>query len=286
MRIIVLGLISGCVFSLFATALVVVYRATGILNFAQGAVGMVGTFTFVALAGHVHVLLALAGGIAVAGFLGGLLAVATGPLGDRRLEATVLTLAAVSLLQTGAQMVFGGHPLAVSRLLPLGLVSLPGARVGLDELLAALIALAACGGVVVVMQRSRMGLAARAIASRPSVVAALGIDDRPIIAGSWVVAGMLAGLGGILFLSLEPAPDTATLTLLVIDSFAAALFGRLVSLPGAILGGLIIGVAEQATEAVIPLAGAGEAAMFVVMIAVLGAFPPASVRGAARRAAL
>jgi sulfate-transporting ATPase len=275
---VLLGLIAGSVFSLSAVALVVVYRATGILNFAQGAVGMFGTFTFVSMAPHQPIVVALPAGVAVAAVLGFVLWIMTAPLSEHRLEATVITLAMLGLLQAVAQLIFGGHPVALSRLFPTGAVTVFGTTIGSDELAAAACALALCGLVLVLMHRTGMGLVARAVASRPRVVAALGLDERPVVIGSWVVAGGLAGLAGILLLTLQPAPDTASLTLIVIDSFAAALFGRLVSIPWAIAGGLVIGVIEQLVEGLLAIPGAGEAAMFAAMIVLLGAYPPVAVR--------
>jgi sulfate-transporting ATPase len=286
MRLLLLGLVSGSIFSLSAVALVLVYRATGILNFAQGAVGMVGTFTFVSTASRFPIPVAILLGMLLAGAIGFVLALMTMPLKERRLEATVLTLAALALMQAGAQLAFGGHPVAMSRLFPTGAVRILGATVGGDELAAATIALLICGAVVAAMRLTRMGLIARAVASRPQVVAALGVDERPIVMGSWVIAGMLAALAGILLLTLQPSPDTASMTLLVIDSFAAALFGKLFSLPGAIVGGLVIGVVEVSVSQWINVPGAGEAAMFVAMIALLSAYPPARIRSASGQRAI
>jgi branched-subunit amino acid ABC-type transport system permease component len=132
--ILVPGLLAGSIFSLSAVALVLVYRTTGILNFAQGAIGMLGTFTFVALNRVLPGPLALLMGLATAAALGALLALATAPLRDR-LQATVLTLGALGLLQAIAQLVFGGHPVAVAQLFPVHPLRIGGAIVGTDVLL-------------------------------------------------------------------------------------------------------------------------------------------------------
>ena len=286
MRLVLAGLAAGSVYSLSAVALVLVYRATGVLNFAQGAVGMAGTFTFIFAAAQHPLLLALLLGLLVAAALGALLAVLTGWLGDRRLEATVLTLGMLGLLQAVAQIVFGGRPVAVTTgLLPTGAVRLGGGVVGLDELLAGAIALAVCGGVILLVGRTRLGLVARAVAGRPEVVAALAIDERPVLLASWVLAALLAAGAGVLLLTVQPAPDTASLTLTVIESFAGALAGRLMSLPGAVVGGLGVGLVSQAATAWTSLPGAGEAAVFAAMIVLLTVIPPRTARGAAGAAA-
>jgi branched-subunit amino acid ABC-type transport system permease component len=285
-RILLLGLVAGSVYSLSAVALVLVYRATGILNFAQGAVGMLGTFTFIFTAAHHPTLLGVLLGLAVAALLGAVLGGLTGLLAEHRLEATVLTLGALGLLQALAQVIFGGHPVALAtNLLPTGAVSIGGALIGTDELIAAALALGLCGAVLLLVGRTPLGLVARAVASRPQVVAALGLDERPVLLASWVVASVLAAAAGLLLLTVQPAPDTVSLTLTVVESFAAALVGRLVSLPGAVAGGLLIGVISQAAELGTGVPGAGDAVVFGAMIILLTALPPRPVRGAQGTAA-
>ena len=187
MRVLLLGLVSGSIYSLSAVALVLVYRATGVLNFAQGAVGMVATFTFIAAAAQHPAVFALLAALVVAAALGAVLALLAGVLGEKRLEATVVTLGALALLQALAQLVFGGHPVAVTtNLLPAGAVRVLGTPVGSDELIAACLALALAGAVILLVERTPLGLVARAVASRPRVVAALGLDERPVLLASWV----------------------------------------------------------------------------------------------------
>ena len=281
MRILLLGLVAGSFYSLSAVALVLVYRATGVLNFAQGAVGMVATFTFIFTAAHQSRLLAVLLGLLVAAALGAVLGGLTALLGEHRLEATVLTLGALGLLQALAQVIFGGHPVALAtNLFPTGALRIGGALIGTDEVIAAVLALAICGGVIALVGRTPLGLVARAVASRPGVVAALGLDERPVLLVSWVVASVLAAVVGLFLLTVQPAPDTVSLTLTVIESFAAALVGRLVSLPGALIGGLVIGLISQAAELGIGVPGAGEAAVFGAMIILLTVLPPRPVRGA------
>jgi sulfate-transporting ATPase len=285
-RVLLLGLVAGSIYSLSAVALVLVYRATGVLNFAQGAVGMLATFTFIFTAAHHALAIALLLALAVAVGLGALLAVLTGWLGERRLEATVLTLGALGLLQALAQVIFGGHPVAVTtNLLPVGAIPVGGTFIGKDEVTAAVLALAVAAGVLLLVGRTPLGLVARAVASRPAVVAALGLDERPVLLASWIVASVLAAAAGIFLLTVQPAPDTVSLTLTVIESFAAALVGRLVSLPGALAGGLLIGLISQGAALGLGIPGAGEAAVFAAMIVLLTALPPRPVRGAAGAAA-
>ncbi len=286
MRIVLLGLVAGSIYSLSAVALVLVYRATGVLNFAQGAVGMLGTFTFIFTAAHHPTLFAVVFGLAVAAALGAVLGGLTALLGEHRLEATVLTLGALGLLQALAQVIFGGHPVALAtNLFPTGALRIGGAFVGTDEVIAALLALVTCGAVLGLVGRTRLGLVARAVAARPQVVAALGLDERPVLLVSWVVASVLSAAAGLFLLTVQPAPDTVSLTLTVIESFAAALVGRLVSLPGALVGGLVIGLISQAAELGVGVPGAGEAAVFGAMIILLTALPPRPVRGAQGAAA-
>ena len=284
MHVLLPGLVGGSILSLSALALVAVYRATGVLNFAQGAVGMVGTFAFLGLARGLPVPVALLAGLFLSALLSLAVALATEPLREHRLEATVLTLGALGFLQAVAQLVFGGHPVAVLHLFPTGSVGVGGAVVGVDEVISAVIAFLVSMAVLAGLQRSRYGLLAQAVASRPEVVAGVGLDERPVVLGSWLGAGVLAGVAGILLLPMEPSPSTASLTLTVIQSFAGALVGRLVSIPGAIAGGYLVGIVAAAAEAAFPVPGSGEAAVFLLMIVILVASPPRPVRSAVRAA--
>jgi sulfate-transporting ATPase len=274
------GLLTGAILSLSAVALVLVYRATGVLNFAQGAVGMVGTFTMLSAAHRLPLALAILVGLPAAALLSLLIGLGALALGGHRLEATVLTLGALGAVQAAAQLVFGGHPVFVSHLLAATAARVAGASIGVDEAISAALALALCAGVVAAVRLTPVGLLARAVAGRPDVVATFGLDERPVLLVSWALAGALAALTGVLLLTAEPSPSTVTLTLIVVESFAAALVGRLVSLPGAVAGGLLVGVVAASVQARVAVPGSGEAAVFVVMILLLAAWPPRPVRSA------
>jgi branched-chain amino acid transport system permease protein len=286
LSLLLLGLVTGSFFALFACSLTLVYRVSGVLNFALGATAMMATFTFAFSSLRMPPFVAVLAGLAVGAGIGLVMGFAMLLFEGRRLEATALTIAALGLLQAAGQLIFGGHPLAFSHLFPPGVVRVGGGLIVLDEVSAAAVGLIVCACVVAGMRVTGTGLRARAMALGQSVVPTLGYATAPWLLASWAFAGLLSAAGGILLLTVQAAPDAASFTLLAIESFAAALVGRLVTLPAAVLGGLIVGVLEVGGDSLLGQAGAGRAAVLLLTILLLGAFPPQRVRLAAGRSAL
>lgn len=256
--------------------LVLVHRTSGVVNFAHGAMAMLVTYAFVELRPDLGVGLALAVSVVVSAALG--LAVhglVFRPL--RRAPALARVVASVGLLatlQALAVLWFGADSRPVPPVLPNRPVSVLGVAVPRDRLLLAALAVAAAIGLWGLSRFTRFGLASRASADDRTAVALLGWSPDVLAGANWVLASVLAGLGGILVGPLT-ALDPATTTLLVVPALAAALAGRLESFGATVAAALGLGMAQsgllrlQEDLSWLPRAGMRDALPLVVILAAL-----------------
>jgi sulfate-transporting ATPase len=248
LRFAILGLGAGAVYGLTALGVVIVYRASGVVNFAAGATGMVGAFIFYEQrdAGADPLLawvLALAFGAATG------LVMQLGVMRTLRrapaLSRLIATLAVFTIFFTWADGRYGQAPRIVDKLLPVDAVEvLPGISVGADRLIVLGVAVALTVLLTLVYSRTRFGLATTAVAERPRAASARGISPNLIATVNWVLGSMLAVAGAILIVNIAGL-SVAGLALLIIPALAAALMGGFRSLPLTLLGGLLIGVLES-----------------------------------------
>jgi ABC-type branched-subunit amino acid transport system ATPase component/ABC-type branched-subunit amino acid transport system permease subunit len=273
-RFALLGLGTGAVYSLLAQGLVLVYRGSGLLNFAQGAMAMVGAFAYYE-ATVLHGLptgVALVIALALCGVLGAVLHLLilrpmsrTSPL-----SRVIATLGVTIVLQATAFLRYGHDPLMVSSLLPTGTVhvfsqSLP---LGEDRLwilgISALLTL----GLTVAYRVTAFGRVTTAVAENQVLAASLGYSPDVIAACNWALGSVLAGLAGVLIapiIFLEPT----TLVLLILPAMSAALLGQFASFPMTFGVALVLGMASSEVGRYIPQPGWASAAPFIVVIVVL-----------------
>ena len=283
--VIVYGAVVGCIYALAALGLVVVYKASRVLNFAQGAVGMVATFIFFnvqAVRPHPpgagfdpFYVVAVAVALAAAALLGLGMALLQRPLrGAPVLNRVVLTLGVLSVLQASAILVFGLDP--VSPPSPFGNAVF---RTPLDFTLSAnqigIIGTAAvlAGLLTVFFRFTRLGVAMRAVSNDRASASLVGIDVERVEAASWVLGAMLAAVAGIL-ISAQGTIDIFGATAIVIIALGPALIGRLQSFSITFAGGLLLGIIESVTrtEATVrsfPVQNTVYMASFVLILAAL-----------------
>ena len=244
------GLSAGCLYALVALGLVLVHRANRVLNFAHGEVAMLGTFVAFSLLGKgvpfaIALPLALLAGAAIAvGFFFAAMQPAqrkgASPLGQ-----AILTVGLSLILQGLALFVWGAEPDSF----PFPLSDTKTWKLGpvyLSELTAGTLvtAFAASAALRLLVLNTRLGLAMRACSQNPVAAQTLGIPTRAVLGFSWGVASALAVLAGV-FLAPVLLLDPFFMTDALFKGFAAAVLGGLDSLPGAVLGGVLVGVAES-----------------------------------------
>lgn len=240
------GLALGAAYALVALGFVLVVNATSAVNFAQGDLVMVGGFVAVALAGLwpvpgivllPFVLLATA----VFGLV--LSAIAYFPLRRRPGSVFVSTIAVGIMLQNGANAWFGAEPRAVPPLLGGGLVGLGPVSLSRQALATIVTAVVLIAGLQLLFNRTRLGQRLRATAQDRDMAAAIGIDVNRMIALTFAVAAGLGGAAGLLLAnSFFITPTDGTNYML--KAYIAVVIGGWGSIPGAVVGALLIALFE------------------------------------------
>jgi branched-chain amino acid transport system permease protein len=236
----------GGIYALIALGLVMIYKSTRIFNFAVGDLIMVGGFiAWEFMNAGAPPLLAIILAIGVGAMIGLFIERFTlrPMIGQPVLAAIMVTLAISYLLKGITLLIWGGHPKIFPRFLPGKLIRM-GTLFLSNELLWTFAAtLLAFALLALFYKFSKVGLDMRATAEDHQLAQARGISVRRIFAISWAFAGMTAVVGGV-FLGLKlslnlPLADVG------LKSFAAVIFGGLESIPGALLGGLAVGILED-----------------------------------------
>ncbi|MBI5571361.1 MAG: branched-chain amino acid ABC transporter permease [Desulfomonile tiedjei] len=270
----VTGLATGGVYALVAIGLALIYRSTRILHFAHGDVTTAGTFMTFAVLGYG----APFAGAAVAGLLFGaviaMLFYFVILVPAQRREATqlgqiILTLG-LGLIIQGLVSYFGGtephafpFPLSEFKVYRLGPVAISQLSLGTLG-----ISLLACGLFYALVQKTRLGLAMRAVSENLPAAQTLGIPTRRVLALSWGMAAFLGVLAG-LFLAPAAILDPFFMLDPFLKGFAAAILGGLNSLPGAIVGGLILGVTEAWAGGFVSIAFKNTFAFIIIVVVLL-----------------
>jgi branched-chain amino acid transport system permease protein len=248
---IVIGLALGGVYALSGVGLVVLYRATGVLNLAFGAIGAAGALIAYYIVQHTgwpnwlaYTICVLTGG--VVNLLYGMV---FGPAFARRDPLVkmmgTLGLALILLGLMSWRAPIGG---AFARLLPLPssthLYQIWGVGVSLTQIIALALAFVITAGVTVFLRATKLGTAMRALANDREITATLGVPVRQVEAVAWFGSGIFCGMAGLLLPDLLTSLDYSALTFLVISAIAAALIGRLKSLWWTLFGGIAVGVLQ------------------------------------------
>jgi len=248
----VAGIVFGAIYAVSASGLVVTYNTTGIFNFAHGAMGMVLAYLFWQLwqGWGLPELVSLALALFVAAPLLGIVVerVVMRPLyGAATSIRLAVTLGLLLVLVAAAGAVWSptANVYNTPELLNGNPVSLFGVHLSWEQLITVAVAIAVAVFLRVFFRRTRTGVAMRAVVDDPSLASLAGAPSGRISAYAWMIGVMFAGLGGILLAPSVSGMNIEVLTQLVIYGYAAAVVGRLRSLPMTFLGAMILGVANS-----------------------------------------
>lgn len=274
LQLIFSGLMTGGVYALVALGFVVVWKSTSVFNFAQGEILMVSAYICWALLVQVGLPLwaTFICTFAIAAGLGLVVErFALRPMiGQPLLAAMMITLALIAVLDGLVTIIWGSRQEVLPDFFPREPLHLGTVMISQQLLLAFVIAIALFFAFVLFFKRSRYGLAMRATAEDHQVTRSLGIKVSSSFAMAWVVACIVAAVGGILLGSVNGV--NMNLGFLGLKAFPVVILGGLDSIPGAIIAGLIVGVLEKlATGYIDPLVGGGFAEIFpfIVLLFVL-----------------
>lgn len=265
------GLLAGTMYSLVAIGFVLIYKASGVFNFAQGAMLLFAALTFVSLHEQgVPFVLALALTLVVM-IIGALLIerLVLRPLVNRSQIALFMATLGLSFIVEGlAQGLMG----AQVRALDLGIEDIPlfvgEVMISQFDLVAAAVAAVLVALLALLFNRTRIGIALRAVADDTRAALSIGINLNRIWQIVWAVAGMVGLVAGLLWGARQGVQFS--LSLVVLKALPVLIIGGFTSIGGAIVGGLIVGAAENLAEAYIgPLIGGGITPWFAYFLALV-----------------
>ncbi len=283
------GFSLGAIYALIALGYTMVYGVLRFINFAHSEVFMVGAFAGYYLARLVPQqsftggLAVLLGSMTLCAVLGiAIERLAYRPLRGRSTLTVLITAIGVSLLlQNAAQLIFGANPKSFPRLFPeaelSGLKGSSGLIISSNQMAVLIISVLLMALLRHIVLRTKMGTAMRAVSFNPTAAALVGINIDRVISFTFGLGSALAAAGGILYALNYPSIDPLMGTLPGLKAFVAAVLGGIGNIPGAALGGLVIGVVETF------VAGTAwstyrDAIAFAVLILIL-LFKPAGLLG-------
>jgi ABC-type branched-subunit amino acid transport system ATPase component/branched-subunit amino acid ABC-type transport system permease component len=259
-------------YGIFAVGIVLIYRASRMLNLAHGAMAMVPAYLLYSLAGA-GVPVPAAFLIAVAS--GGALGFVVEKVFVSRLRSqgstaqTVGTVAALGIMVALVARVYGTASLTPVEIFPRGHITVGLSSIQFAEIGLFLVMLAVAAVLFILIQRTDLGLMMRGSAESRLAASLMGVNPSRITSFTWILGGALAGLAGILLASVTTL-HPYTLALQVLPAFIAALLGGLGSLPGALLGAAVVGV----TQGLVPVLGPigqtqGAPQLFLAVLAIV-----------------
>lgn len=271
MNLFVGGLAVGAVYALLAIGVVLVYRASGVVNFAQGEVMMISAYTYVFASQYFQSPALQIAFALCAGVLGGLLCFAVAHLllpTSTKIAQVIGTLGLLILLQAGARYAFTDVPLrAEVWIFGDTDMQILGASVPMNSVMILVVTTLAAAALFFWQGSTLYGRAVRAVAEDEWRAALCGIHVRTTLAVSWGVGGLLAGIAGVLLSPVIGVFPTMGDNILL-PTFIGAVMGGFSSILGALIGGLALGLIQ--TYAVVSFGGAmKEVVMFSVFILVL-----------------
>ena len=268
------GVSLGSIYAIIALGYTMVYGIAKMLNFAHGDVIMVGAYITFCAAQYwnmplpvsllIAMLVCTALGITIE-------KLAYKPLRQATSLAVLITAIGMSyLLQNTALLIWGANPKVFPDMLDIGSISLFGGQLLIkgETLITILVNIVIMVGLTLFISRSRTGKAMRCVSEDRGAAELMGINVNTTISVTFAIGSALAAIAGLLLCSSYPMLQPTTGSMPGIKAFTAAVFGGIGSIPGAMLGGILLGVIEILGKAYISTE-LGDAIVFAVLIIVL-----------------
>ena len=268
------GISLGSVYAIIALGYTIVYGIARMLNFAHGDIIMVGGFT-------VFTIVTTMGGSPVVGILASVVVctvlgvtierVAYRPLRDASPLAVLITAIGVSyLLQNVALLIFGSNARQFTSVITVPALKLAGGKLSISSvtivtILSCIVIMAA---LMTFINKTKMGQAMLAVSEDRGAATLMGINVNRTISVTFAIGSALAAVAGVLLCSAYPSLSPYTGSMPGIKAFVAAVFGGIGSIPGAFIGGILLGIIENLAKAYIS-SQLSDAIVFSVLIIVL-----------------
>ena len=272
LQLLVSGIANGCIYGLLALGFVLIYKASEAVNFAQGDMMMLGAFLGITFINASYADLPFLIGITVAALLFGVFGylldrfVLRAIFGQPQFARVILTIALGFLMRFFAGVIWGHDPTSlqtpfVGKVWMLGELMIP-----VVDAVIILTTVALTCILYFFFARTRLGVAMQASSQNQMAAYYMGIPVKRINAIVWALSGVVAAIAGVLF-AAKGAVEPSVGLLFGIKAFAAAVIGGLGSLPGALLGGLLVGIVEPFAGRFLP--EFGQIAPYLLMLVVL-----------------
>jgi branched-chain amino acid transport system permease protein len=282
------GLSLGAIYALIALGYTMVYGVLRLINFAHGDIYMLGAFagyylaTALALDTHPSLLGAIVvtlGAMGICALVGIVIErFAYRPVRQHSRLTSLITAIGVSLLlESGGQVVFGATPRFFPQMIRAQVYSVGGVQITNQSLLIIAVAIVVMVGLEFIVHRTKIGTAMRATSFNLPVASLMGINTDFVIAFTFALGSALAAVGGVMVALAIPRIDPLMGLMTGLKAFVAAVLGGIGNIPGAMLGGVLIGLMETWLSAT-AYSTYRDAVAFAVLILIL-LFRPAGLLG-------
>ena len=278
------GLSSGGTYAMIALGYTMVYGIAKMLNFAHGDIIMVGGYMmYVTMAALGNPIIGLIAAIVFCVLLGiSIEKIAYKPLRGASPLAVLITAIGVSyLLQSTAQMIFGSSPKMVI-VADLGNLTLGGLKIPYDTVITLVCSFAIMLVLSIFVKYTKIGRAMIAVSEDRGAASLMGINVNGIITITFAIGSALAAVAGFFMLMKSPSLSNTLGAMPGIKAFTAAVIGGIGSIPGAMLGGILMGVVEAISFKITVIAPYTDAIEFLILIIIL-LVRPSGILGKKRR---
>lgn len=272
--LVVLGIAVGAIYAVVALGFVLIYKSTRVLNFSQGTLVMIGAFMMYAFLSQfsLPVFIALPLSLIVAAALGFVIErLALRPMiGEPLLAMIMVTIGLSSLLRGGAIAVWTTENFSLPKVLPEVSLHVGPVFVSTPYVWGFFISVVMLLIFGLFFKYSKLGIAMRAVSNDQLAAMSMGINVNWVFAVSWIIAALVAAVGGLFLGAINVI--NINLEFIGLKVFPVAILGGLDSIPGAIIGGLIIGVLENLVGGYLsPVLGGGIKAVapFIILLLIL-----------------
>jgi branched-chain amino acid transport system permease protein len=275
LQVLIIGLGQGCVYGLLALGFVLIYKASEVINFAQGDLMMLGAFcafSFISMLGLPYLLGLFFAVItmAVFGYLVDMVVIRK-VTGESHIAVVILTISLGFVFRTIAIVIWGAEFVAFKAPYSGKMLRLHGLVIGLEHVVVIVATIVTTLALYLFFRRSNLGISMQACSQNQLASYYMGIPVKRIFSLVWAISAMLAVMAGVLVTPVLSMIYPG-MGFMAIKAFAAAIIGGLGSLPGAFLGAIIIGCSEQLAGNYLP-AGFQDTIAYVIMFVVLIIYP-------------
>jgi branched-chain amino acid transport system permease protein len=245
------GVALGCIYALIGLGFSIIFKASEVINFAQGELLLVGAYVVSSgvFTWHVNFILALAIGVMVTVVIGLVFErfIVQRMIGRPVFSILMITIGLDIILRTSVVVGWGSNPIpAASPFTIANGFNIAGVHFGADDLLTIIVTVIVCAMLFYFFQYTRYGLAMRATALDQEAALAVGINIRTVYALAWGIAAAVATIGGV-FLAFGSYAMDPSLGGAALLAFPAIILGGIDSITGAVVGGIIIGLVLELT---------------------------------------